>query len=162
MLNLSSQENKSDFGEQCGEKKKNRRKATEGPPGRKNHRSLLQRSIPGGRGGFPSLGVLSARRGPTAAPGTAAGRVERPSLGEAAAAAAQPTSGRRILGGRGGAGGKRRAKSKRAARASVRTKPVAASGRRRGQGGQLGRDPEQSHGSNEMNDGGDGFLSFRY
>lgn len=40
-------------------------------------------------------------------------------------------------------------------------KPAAASGRRRA-GWAPWRLPEQSHGSNEVNDGGDGFSSIRY
>lgn len=72
MLNLS-QENKSDLGEGCGGKT-GRRKGTESPPGRKNHRSSLLQRCPNAKWlqaqqpcrmwGFPSLGALSARRCP--------------------------------------------------------------------------------------------------
>lgn len=55
----------------------------------------------------------------------------------------------------------RQAQSKWAARARVRMKPAAASGRRRA-GWAPWRLPEQSHGSNEVNDNGDCFFSFCY
>lgn len=79
----------------------------------------------------------------------AAGRVGRPSLLEAAAA-------QMLLG-----AGLRQGKSKRAARARVRMKSAVASGRRRAAQAPW-RLPEQSHGSNEVNDSGDGMFSFRY
>lgn len=96
-------------------------------------------SNPVGCGDFPPWGPIPI----------AAGRVGRPSLLEAAAA-------QMLLG-----AGLRQAKSKRAARARVRTKSAVASGRRRAAQAPW-RLPEQSHGSNEVNDGGDGIFSFRY
>lgn len=96
-------------------------------------------SNPAGCGDFPPWGpfLLAARR------------VGRPSLLHAAAA--QMPLGAEL----------RQAKSKWAARARVRMKSAAASGRRRAAQAPW-RLPEQSHSSNEVNDGEDGFFSFCY
>lgn len=133
--------------EKKGNRKSSRQKKTPQSP---TAMPLLppQLQQPCGMWGFPSLG------GPfplAAAPGTAAGRVGRPSLLEAAAAQMLLVQG----------WGERQAKSKWAAKARVRMKPAAASGRRRA-GWAPWRLPKQSHGSNEVNDSGDGFFSFRY
>lgn len=109
MLNLSSQENKSDFGEGRGGKTGRREREQKVPLAeKKTPRSptamppLLpqpngsERSMAAGRGGFPLPGGPFRPPGSAAAPGTAAGRVERPRLLEAAAA--QTTSGRRTRG----------------------------------------------------------------
>lgn len=125
MLNLS-QENKSDFGEgKTGRRKRNRKSPWQKKPPRSPTALPLhgsERSIPAGRGG------VCLPRGPFCCPRHSQGGWK----GQASWKLLPPSSWAQ------GRGGKRRAKSPRAAGASVRTKPVAASGRRRGQGGQLG------------------------
>lgn len=143
MLNLSSQENKSDFGEGRGGKNREKKGNRKSPQQKKPPRSptamplLLprpkgsKRSIPAGRRGRGGslLGGPFRLPGPAAAPGTAAGRAERLSLLEAAAA--QATSGRRIWGGR-----DEQSLNELLGQVSERNRSLLAGGG--GQGGQLG------------------------
>lgn len=165
MFNLSSQENKSDFGEGRGGKTgRKKRKGTKFPWQKRPPRPptavprLLprphgsERSMAAGRGGFPLPGGPFRPPGPAAAPGTAAGRGERPSLLEAAAA--QTTSGRRT-------GGREEQRLDELPGQGPQRKRSLPAGGGEGEGAAR-RHPGQSHGSNDMNDGGDGFLSFRY
>lgn len=142
-----------------GEKTR-RRKGTESPPGRKNHRSLLQRCPRSHRSQMaPSAATLrdvgiSLPGGPFRSPLPPA----QPQGGWEGRASWKLLLPRRSWA---QGWGERQAKSKWAARARVRMKSAAASGRRRA-GRAPWRLPEQSHGSNEINDGGDGFFSFCY